>query len=288
MNSVVAVVGASGFLGSACSSALEQAGHRVTRVHAPRLTTDDPRSARPRPRPRNSPNCYEGPKRSSIVRGNLMLIRDDRSLAAANSVLPGVVGAAARQAGVPRYVHVSSAVVQGRRPFCSTAPTPSTPSPHARSTAGERAARTEGPALTIIYRPPSVHGPTRRVTNQLSRIARSPVATVARPGTAPTPQTHIDNVADALVLLARMSATPPPGTVHHPWEGHTTAGLLRLLGDGRVPRLLPARLAHGVVAALGELAQQGPDTALHASYRDYLVRTRPSPRAGSPSKVGNR
>ncbi len=259
MNRAVAVVGASGFVGSACASALEQAGFRVIRVRAPRLTTDDPHSAEAQSAATELAEMLRGAEAVVNCAGNPDASSGDYgSLVAANSVLPGVVGAAARQAGVPRYVHVSSAVVQGRRPVLDSTDSLDPFSPYARSkAAGEGTARSQGPALTTVYRPPSVHGPTRRVTRQLSQIARSPASTVARPGTAPTPQTHIDNVADALVLLAT-SATPPPGTVHHPWEGHTTADLLRLLGEGRCPRLIPRRMAHGILAAAGALARVLP------------------------------
>lgn len=254
----VAVVGASGFVGSAVAAAVEQAGHAVLRLRAPRLATQDPE----RPEARRAAdglaaalagvdvvvNCAGNPDASS---GDMAALR------AANATLPAVVGAAASQAGVARLVHVSSAVVQGRRPVLDDTDDYDAFSPYARSKVeGEAAARAHGPAATVVYRPPSVHGPGRRVTRQLSRIAASPLSTVARPGTRPTPQTHIADVADAVLFLATCDVTPPP-VVHHPWQGHTTAGLLRLLG-GTEPTELPDLLARSVLTAGAVLTRVAP------------------------------
>ena len=87
------------------------------RVRAPRLTTDDHRSARARPLLRNSPSSFTRGGRRCELRGiTRRSSADYESLAAANAFLPGLIGAAAHQAGVTRYVHVSSAVVKGRCP----------------------------------------------------------------------------------------------------------------------------------------------------------------------------
>lgn len=262
--STVVVVGASGFVGSAVAAAAEQAGHTVVRLVAPRLATQDPRGHEAR-RAAGAlvtaitgadvvVNCAGNPDASSA---------DVVALRAANATLPAVVGAAASQAGVPRFVHVSSAVVQGRRPVLDDTDDHDAFSPYARSKAdGEVAARAHGPAATVVYRPPSVHGPGRRVTRQLSRIAASPLSTVARPGTRPTPQTHIVDVADALVFLATSDVTAPP-VVHHPWQGHTTAGLLRLLGC-REPTELPEALARTVLATGAVLSRLVPRVGPYA------------------------
>ncbi len=243
----IAVLGASGFVGSAVVEAARHAGHTVLPLRAPRLepgTTNHERTvdevAAQVPGVDVVINCAGNPDASSTRFEDLHLV---------NAVLPGVIGSAARRSGVPRYIHVSSAVVQGRRPVLDSTEATDAFSPYARSKVeGEVAARAEGPEATTVYRPPSVHAPTRRVTRQLTAIARSPLATVVAPGDRPTPQTHIRDVADALVFLATRPQPPPP-VVHHPWQGHTTAGLLTALGDGRRPHQVPARLAHGLLTA---------------------------------------
>jgi hypothetical protein len=93
-----------------------------------------------------------------------------------------------------------------------------------------------------------VHSADRRITRALTALAGSPLSSVARPGTAPTPQAHIDNVGDAIAFLAVCPEQPPP-VVMHPWEGFTTAEFMELLG-GRPPRRVPAWLTTAVITAL--------------------------------------
>ena len=169
-------------------------------------------------------------------------------------------------------------MVQGRLPVLDSSESTDAFSPYARSkVAGEVAARAEGPEATTVYRPPSVHAPTRRVTRQLTRHRALSPGHRGRPGDRPTPQTHIRDVADAIVLLCT-STNPPPPVVHHPWQGHTTAGLLRMLGDGRSPRLLPNRPSEaGAPGGRGSLTDRPSPRALRASCGDDLVRSGPGP-----------
>lgn len=176
-------------------------------------------------------------------------------LMAANAVLPGVVGRAARAAGVGRYVQVSSAAVQGRRSRIDESMETDAFSPYAQSKAlGEVLALRHGPTPgTVVYRPHGVHAPKRGVSRAATRIARSSLASVAGSGDAPTPQSLVENVADAIAFLATTTSTPPP-VVIHPWEGLSTAELLRLLG-GR-PRHIPTPVARTLVrlgTAVGKL-----------------------------------
>lgn len=163
------------------------------------------------------------------------------ALFGANAVLPAIVGLAARAAGAHRFVHVSSAVVQGRRPVLDESWHTEEFSPYSASKIlGERLAVAAAPGMTTVYRPPSVHATDRRVTRALARIARSPLSGVAGRGDRPTPQALGVNVGGAVAHLA-LTGSNPPEVVAHPWEGLTTGSLLRLLG-GREPRHLPARL----------------------------------------------
>jgi hypothetical protein len=179
----IAVIGASGFVGSAVVDAARSAGHDTLSLSGPRLATADTTHenvitalAAQLGDVDVVVNCAGNPDASAAR------IED---LEAANSVLPGVIGAAARRAAVPRYVHVSSAVVQGRLPVLDSSDRVDGFSLYARSKIdGETRARAQGPRTTTVYRPPSVHSPTRRVTRQLTAIARSPLSTVAAPGDA--------------------------------------------------------------------------------------------------------
>ena len=165
---------------------------------------------------------------------------DEGSLTAANGVVPGYLAMAAFMAGVPRFVQVSSAAVQGRRDVLDSSTNVSPFSPYSRSKVlGALLARKAHPG-TVEYRPPGVHGVDRRVSQVTARIARSRISSVARPGSSPSPQALLTNVADAIAFLATVEV-PPPAIVAHPSEGLTTASVLVLLGSRRpfqIPRAL--------------------------------------------------
>lgn len=167
---------------------------------------------------------------------------------------PGPVGLThgrqAELAGVQRFVHVSSAAVQGRR-VLDESETLNPCSRYGFSKAfGElalrnRARRAFEPVDTVLYRPTSVQGPAREVTERLVRLASSPASAVAAPGDDPTPQMPIDR----LVLATRILANPairPPRIVLHPWEGLTTRAFMACLG-GRQPRLIPRSSARAIL-----------------------------------------
>lgn len=272
----VAVIGASGFIGSAVAEALRAEGYDVVAVRAPRLGRVAEEHARARAQDAELVavlaraiagcqavvNAAGDPDASS---------RDVEVLIAANSSLPGLVGAAAASLeSAPRYVHVSSAVVQGRAPVLDDRPASGGYSAYAKSKViGEDLALSLGPDLTVVYRPPSVHAADRRVTRMTARIASSPLAVVAHPGDQPTPQALVQNVASAICFLAT-NQEQPPRIVAHPSEGLTTSTLLELLG-GRRPRSIPAGPARLLSRAFERAGARIPVVAANARRMEMIL-----------------
>jgi nucleoside-diphosphate-sugar epimerase len=194
---------------------------------------------------------------------------DSRRLLAANALVPGLLCSVSRRADVPRFVHVSSAVVQNDADVLDDAPAGPGFSPYSRSKCqGERVVGALAPNTSVIYRPPSVHAVDRRVTRMTARVARSPLASVAGDGTNPTPQALLANVADAISYLATTDRRPPP-VVTHPWEGLTTGELLLLLGR-RSPRRIPEAVANGLVRNGKTIGRWSPTVAANARRVEML------------------
>lgn len=245
---LVSVLGASGFVGSATCQALAKRGVTVRPVTSPRLSVD-PGQARFawRDLPAEVTALAEELAGSDVVvccAGNPDASSQDLAgLFGANAALPGVAAAASAVSGARRFVHVSSAAVQGGADRLDASDDTQAFSPYARSkTDGERAVLgAPSPDSTVVFRPPSVHSAERPVTRGIRMLARSPLSSVVGPGTEPTPQAHIENVAAAVGELALTPSDPPP-VVIHPWEGWTTGELMRTFGSGREPLHIPAAL----------------------------------------------
>lgn len=250
----VAVIGASGFVGQAVCAAFRKRNVAVIELAAPRLTVDLGRdisehvAALPTSEFTESlqdatvvVNCAGKPDASAV---------DLPRLYGANAALPLYIARAAMDSGATRFIHVSSAVVQGRKPVLdeSSAQPPGI-SPYADSKIlGEQLLDAIPDDFVTIYRPPSVHAPDRRITRSLSMIARHGLGAVSGHGDAPSPQALLANVASAVTFLA-LSDTKPPRVVIHPWEGQTARSILSALG-GREPTHVPPRLARAAVGLL--------------------------------------
>ena len=250
----VVVLGSSGFVGSAVAQQLRARGATVVEVRAPRLCPIHP------DRVTDALSSLAGDIADFALQlegvdavvnaaGHAEATSADvASLTAVNALLPGFIGMACVIAEVSRFVHVSSAAVQGRAPTLDSSPEVAPLSPYARSKAlGERLVRRTNPEA-VVYRPPGVHGGSRRVSQMMARLARSSLSSVARPGSSPSPQALLKNVADAIAFLTLIEVQPPP-IVAHPSEGLTTASLLEFLG-GHAPREIPRPLARATVALL--------------------------------------
>lgn len=248
----VALLGATGFVGSAVGGALRARGAIVTDIGAPRLGTDA-RTLAQLEAELGSPQVEaETSRLRELLAGHDVVVNAAGVAAAtgggdhlfgANALLPAVVAAAAPVDA--RVVHVSSAAVQGRTKVLDETDRVEPFSPYSSSKAlGEQAVRSVR-ADAVVYRPTSVQGAGRPVTQQLTRILRSPIASVAS-GVRPTPQILVQNVGEAVAFLA-LTDEQPPAMVLHPWEGVTTRELYELLG-GRRPLVVPAPLAAALVA----------------------------------------
>ena len=250
----VAVVGASGFIGDAVARALRARGARVIGVEAPRLTT----SARTLDALRDE--LHSDSVSRAMERLSLSLQRAERvvnaagisaatsglddALVGANALLPAALEAA-RPSGA-RLVHLSSAAVQGRREVLDESWDQQPFSPYSTSKAwGERLLN--GADAAVVFRPTSVHGMGRPVTQSLVRVLSSPWASVAGEGDRPTPQVLVENVGDAVAEVT-LSSDPPPSVVLQPGEGLTTAELVRVVA-GREPHHVPVPMARALLGA---------------------------------------
>ncbi|WP_246021174.1 NAD-dependent epimerase/dehydratase family protein [Arthrobacter echini] len=243
-----AVVGGSGFVGSAVLRALDAAGIEACSVVAPRFATD----AETVPELLAEAARTDHGALQSALRGHDVVVNAaglatpsapaGTELLGANALLPVVIARAAAAAGVRRVIQLSSASVQGRTHVLDETATVRPFSAYSRSKAlGEQALAAMDTAQlpVVILRATSVQGPDRGTTTSLGKLAASPFASVAAPGTAHSPITSVDALADLVLMIGR-HRSEVPRIVLQPWEGLTVRSALQAAG-GR-PRLLPAVL----------------------------------------------
>lgn len=257
------VVGATGFVGSAVTQRLRADGHSVQGVSAPRLSSGARtvhhllgRAADLEAVIDYLADSFAG---ADVVVNAAGIAQPDGSdqdaLVGANAMLPVLILAAAERTGVKRVVHISSAAVQGKTACLDETSRTSPFSPYSFSKAlGESAlqraaAREDRPAQPslVILRATSVQGPNRATTKRLASFASSPLCSVAGDGNAHTPVTSIDALAEFAVTVGTHRQDVPQ-IVLLPWEGATTASILRDAGR-RNPVKLPTPLARAAVSA---------------------------------------
>lgn len=250
----IGVVGSTGFVGSAVVQALRDRGATVVAIDGREPTDAWPEFVKLR----SVINCAGVADATSIGTADLEQ---------ANVLLPQEIALRADAAGI-RFVHVSSAAVQGRIPVLDSSSERRPFSPYSESKARGEEAVLAGTSTAVVYRPPGVHDASRPVTQRLARLAAGRFAIVAR-GTTTSPQALLPNVADAVAFLATSRETPPP-IVHHPAEGVSPATLLGALG-GRPPRQLPRALVVATVRSAFLLGDILPGIAGHARRVEVLM-----------------
>ncbi|MDK1359438.1 NAD-dependent epimerase/dehydratase family protein [Arthrobacter sp. zg-Y1219] len=254
--SVWVVLGSTGFIGAAVCAGLREAGITVRTVQAPRLES----SAQDAAGLLAEAAALEAVRAelAAAFTGARVVVNaaglatpggtDSPALRGANSLLPLVIADAADSAGLRRFVHLSSAAVQGHRPYLDETGYVQPFSAYSRSKAlGERALaeRTGGGCSAVTIRATSVQGPQRPTTAKLARLAASPLASVAGDGTAPSPVSSVDALVEFITTVGSY-AGDVPAVVLQPWERSTVAGVLEAAG-GRKPVRLPAWLCRSAL-----------------------------------------
>lgn len=283
----IAVVGSTGFVGSAVARAILDHGHDLVSIKAPRILirgrteSDIYGEVAAFPEERLSPLLMQLQGVDAVVNAAGMAspgasLTDE--LVGANSGLPGLLVRAAMISGSQRLVHVSSAAVYGQARVLDESAIPRPASPYGYSKWwGEQVAKaiaeTRSPNATelVVYRPTSVHGEGRPVTEKVRKLAGSCISSVAAPGDAPTPQVMVESVASLAVHLLEQS-NPPSTPVLHPWEGWTTASFLEYMGDGREPVQLPVQLVNSILALAYLIGRLHPRLNANARRLDMLWR----------------
>lgn len=252
-----AVVGGSGFIGTAVLTSLAEAGVPASPVSAPRLRCDAGTAEE---------LLAEADRKADVVRhlaqelrGSAVVVNaagaaapvstDMPVLTGANALLPVLLARACQEARVGRLIHLSSAAVQGHRAVLDETAEVAPFSPYSRSKAlGEQGLGLVpvGDTEIVIIRATSVQGLERPTTAALARLAASPLASVAAPGNAPSPITSVDALA-GLVRAVGLHPGPVPRFVLQPWERMTVRTVLESAGG--TPLVLPATLCRLVLRA---------------------------------------
>ncbi|MDQ0735437.1 NAD-dependent epimerase/dehydratase family protein [Arthrobacter agilis] len=249
------VLGASGFVGSAIMHALRSGGIDARGLPAPRLaaSAQTPAALLEAAAGTDVQGLAAAMEGHDVVVNAAGLATPSASggedLLGANALLPAVLARAAAAAGTRRFIHLSSAAVQGRTERLDETDTVRPFSAYSRSKAlGEQAlalAADRAPGLSVVtVRATSVQGRGRPTTASLARLAQSPLASVASPGDARSPITSVEALAD-LVLAVGRHGDAPPRIVLQPWEGLTVRTVLEAVG-GR-PHVLPSALCRVAV-----------------------------------------
>ena len=274
----LAVTGATGFVGGHLLARAIEAGHQV------RALTRQPQEQRDGitwvegalDRPGSLANLVDGSDAVIHVAG-VINAPDADGFEAGNVAGTAAVLAAAEQAGVKRFVHVSS--LAAREPGLSL---------YGASKARSEALVEASSLSTAIVRPPAVYGPGDRETLELFRMAERGI--VLLPPRGRLSLIHVDDLARLLLALADAGA---PNLLIEPDDGrdggwtHEQFGKALGTAVGRnvaafhAPRAM-LRLAAGIDRLLrGGKAKLTPDRAAYFCHPDWSV----APVRGAPDSL---
>jgi len=266
---VLAITGATGFVGSRLLDSARAAGHDVralTRGPRPPVekvvwiegTLDDAQALEA---------LAEGSDAIVHVAG-LINAPDREAFDAVNVTGMAHMIDAARVAGVRRFIHISS--LAAREPGLSDY--------GASKARSEQVVAASGLDWTIV-RPPAVYGPGDRETFELFKMARRGI--VALPPRGHFSVIHVDDLA--ALVLALVDAEQSFGETYEPDDGreggwehrHFARTLSRLFGKRAATVAMPAPVLKGV-ARLDRLVRRGkakltPDRARYFSHPDWVA-----------------
>ena len=278
---ILALTGATGFVGRATMSRALAAGHHV------RALTRRPQS------PQEGVTWIRGDLASPgpLAEGADALIHiagvvnapDRAGFVAGNVEGTATILAAARAAAVPRFVHVSS--LSAREPALSNYGW--------SKREGERLVEASGPDWTII-RPAAVYGPGDTEMRDLFRAAAWGLALLPPRGTMSA--VAVDDLARLLVTVAERGS---PQAVFEVDDGNawTHAAFARAIGDAVGRRVFPLRLPSSALRLAARLdrrlrgagAKLTPDRVGYILHPDWVAEPsrRPPPALWMPA-IGTR
>jgi len=269
-----AVVGSSGFVGSGVVEALQEAAiSDIRKVRAPRLESDpENQISSAVERFWADPLVTEAVEELTKSLYGVDVVINAAGLAApdaaasaelfgANSLLPIVVAEAAQRAGVQKFIHISSAAVQGARAQLDETPDVDPFSPYSKSKAyGEellalwqRRQNQDTDQVNrgrvVVIRATSVQGRGRKTSAALQKVAKSKLSSVAAPGSQPSVVSSLQGLAHYVLTIGAYTG-PMPQILLQPWEGASVRQVLELAGKGRKPLIIPRWLARTGVRVL--------------------------------------